>query len=133
MNTSMHGGGVAIVGAAETEHIGGLPDLQMLDLHSQAAHAALRDAGLTPADVDGVATALPLAVDIAHHLGIEARWLDGTMVGGCSYLVLVRHAAAAIASGAATTVLITHGESGRSRVGMPPFGLDPASMLGQFE
>jgi acetyl-CoA acetyltransferase len=55
------------------------------------------------------------------------------MVGGCSFLLHVRHAAAAIASGAADVVLVTHGESGRSRVGAPQGRLDPSSLMGQFE
>ena len=38
-------------------------------------------------------------------------------VGGCSFMLHVRHAAAAINEGLCNTVLITHGESGRSRVG----------------
>jgi acetyl-CoA acetyltransferase len=45
----------------------------------------------------------------------------------------VRHAAAAIASGAAEVVLVTHGESGRSRVGAPPYQANSASVVGQFE
>jgi acetyl-CoA acetyltransferase len=129
----MHGGGVAIVGAAETDEIGVLPNTSMIELHAQAARAALRDAGLTVADVDGVATAGPFAMEVSHHLGVTPRWLDGTSVGGCSFLLHVRHAAAAIAAGAAETVLITHGESGRSQVGMPPWVQSPSSMAGQFE
>lgn len=133
MSGGMHGGGVAIVGAAETDEIGILPNVSMIELHAQAARAALRDAGLRAVDVDGVATARPWAMEVSHHLGITPRWLDGTMVGGCSYLAHVRHAAAAIAAGAASVVLITHGESGRSRVGMGLFQGNPSSATGQFE
>ncbi|MHC5794846.1 thiolase C-terminal domain-containing protein [Lacisediminihabitans sp. FW035] len=130
--TSMHGD-IAIVGAAETPKIGALPGVSMLELHSQAARAAVRDAGLTLDDIDGIATAGPMAMEVSHYLGITPRWLDGTMVGGGSFMLLVRHAAAAIAAGAATTVLITHGESGRSQVGMPPWTRSPSSLTGQFE
>ncbi|MGI5269795.1 thiolase C-terminal domain-containing protein [Nonomuraea sp. CA-218870] len=129
----MHGGRIAIVGAAETDEIGTLPNTSMLQLHAEAGLNALRDAGLTPADVDGVATAGPLALDVAHHLGIHPRWADGTMVGGCSFLLHVRHAAAAIAAGAADVVLITHGESGRSRVGARQWGGQNETPAGQFE
>ena len=45
----------------------------------------------------------------------------------------VRHAAAAINEGLCKTVLITHGESGRSRVGAGRFGASPSSLNGQFE
>ncbi|SOC50943.1 Acetyl-CoA acetyltransferase [Blastococcus aggregatus] len=131
--TSMHGGGIAIVGASETTEIGSLPGISTLDLHAQAARNALADAGLTVQDVDGIATAGPFAHEVSHHLGITPRWLDGTMVGGCSFMLHVRHAAAAIAAGAADVVLVTHGESGRSRVGVGGRGPNPASPQGQFE
>jgi acetyl-CoA acetyltransferase len=131
--TSMHGGQVAIIGASETDEVGVLPDRAMIQLHAEAGLNALADAGLTAADVDGVATAGPLPLEVSHHLGIQPRWLDGTMVGGCSFMLHVRHAAAAIAAGAADVVLVTHGESGRSRVGVGPYGRNPASAQGQFE
>lgn len=131
--SGIHGGAVAIVGAAETDDIGHLPGMSMLDLHAQAALRALQDAGLTVADVDGIITAGPMAMEVSDYLGIVPRYLDGTMVGGGSFMLHVRHAAAAIASGAAEVVLITHGESGRSRVGMPPWNRAPSSLPGQFE
>jgi len=106
--TSMHRGDIAIVGASETDEIGTLPQMSALELHAQAGRNALRDAGLTIADVDGIATAGPLAMEVSHHLGIQPRWLDGTMIGGGSFLLHVRHAAAAIAAGAADVVLVRH-------------------------
>lgn len=130
---SMHNGGVAIIGAAETDEIGVLPDTSTFQLHANAALNALADTGLTVHDVDGVATTLPLAHEVADYLGIRPRWVDSTMVGGCSYMLHVRHAAAAIAAGAADVVLITHGESGRSRVGVGPWAMNPSSLAGQFE
>jgi acetyl-CoA acetyltransferase len=132
--SSMHNGNVAVVGAAETTGLGTLPGMSMIELHAEAARNALADAGLTPADIDGIATAGPLPMEVSHHLGITPRWLDGTMVGGCSFMLHVRHAAAAIAAGAATTVLITHGESGRSRAGMDRMtGMVTDTPGGQFE
>jgi acetyl-CoA acetyltransferase len=131
--TGMHGGDVAIIGASETREVGVLPDRSMLQLHAEAALLALADAGLTAADVDGVATAGPIPLEVSHHLGITPRWLDGTMVGGCSFMLHVRHAAAAIAAGEASVVLITHGESGRSRVGTGARRASASSAQGQFE
>ena len=78
---------------------------------------AMQDAGLKPGDIDGVACAGESPTNIAHYLGIVPTWVDGTQVGGCSFMLHVRHAAAAINEGLCSTVLITHGESGRSRVG----------------
>ena len=48
-------------------------------------------------------------------------------------MIHVRHAAAAIASGLCETVLITHGESGRSGVGRTRNVVAPTSLTGQFE
>ena len=76
----------------------------------------MADAGLKPADIDGIATAGETPVTITHYLGITPKWVDGTAVGGCSFMIHVRHAAAALESGMCNTVLITHGESGRSGV-----------------
>lgn len=129
----MHDGRVVIAGAAETKTIGVRPDISVLELHAEAARNALADAGLSISDIDGIATTRPSPVEVAHHLGIEARWFDGTAIGGCSYIAHVRHAAAAVASGAATTVLVVHGESGRSRVGAELRLKDPSSPAGQFE
>ena len=56
-----------------------------------------------------------------------------TAVGGCSFMIHVRHAAAAIASGLCETVLITHGERGRSGVGRSRNVVGPTSLAGQFE
>ncbi len=124
---------VAIVGAAETTELGKIPDLSVIGLHADAALNALTDAGLRPSDIDGVATAGESPTSIAHYLGITPSWVDGTTVGGCSFMLHVRHAAAAIEAGLCSTVLITHGESGKSRVGAGGFNRPAASLSGQFE
>ncbi len=129
----MRPGSVAIVGAAETEELGRLPDRSAIDLHAESARLALADCGLTTADIDGIASAGIPPIEVAHHIGARPTWIDSTSVGGCSFLVHVRHAAAAITAGMAHTVLITHGESGRSRVGQPRHAPDPQSARGQFE
>ena len=126
---------VAIVGASETTELGRIPDLSQLQLHADAALNAMADAKIKPSDIDGVATAGASPTEIAHYLGIEPRWADGTSVGGCSFMLHVRHAVAAIEAGHCSTVLITHGESGRSGVGRGGFfgGGGGASLAGQFE
>ena len=126
--------GVIIAGAAETDEIGKLPGKSTLQLHVEAAVNAVADAGLSMRDIDGVATVnAPGPVQVAHALGITPTYVDGTGVGGTSFLLHVRHAAAAIRAGYARTVLITHGESGRSRVGAAPFPRGGSSIPGQFE
>jgi len=126
---------VAIVGAAETAQIGTVAQ-SSLGLAVDAARRALADCGLAPAEIDGVAMSglnpyLPTL--LAHSLGIEARWVDATMVGGCSNVVHLRHAVAAIGTGQCTAVLIAHGESGRSHIGGALFRPAPDSWQGQFE
>ncbi|WP_256838298.1 thiolase C-terminal domain-containing protein [Ornithinimicrobium faecis] len=125
---------VVIMGAAETDQLGKLPDISTLELHLQSARNALRDAGLGIEDIDGIASvSAPGPVTIAHALGITPRWVDTTSVGGASFLFHVRHAVAAIRAGHANAVLVTHGESGRSRVGAPPWAMAKDSLSGQFE
>jgi acetyl-CoA acetyltransferase len=126
--------GVIIAGAAETNEIGKLPDTSTLQLHIEAAVNTVADAGLTMRDIDGIATvSSPGPVQVAHALGITPAWIDGTAVGGTSFLLHVRHAVAAIRAGYVRTVLITHGESGRSRVGAAPWPRGNSSIQGQFE
>jgi acetyl-CoA acetyltransferase len=126
-------GKVVITGAAETERIGVVPDMSVMELHANAARRALADAGLSMSDVDGVASASTSPLAVAHYLGITPTYIDTTSVGGCSFLVHVRHAAAAISAGMVDVVLITHGESGRSRLGVAPRQMDGGSPMGQFE
>ncbi len=88
---SMHGGQIAIVGASETNRIGVVPDRSMIQLHAEAARNALADAGLTPADVDGVATAGPLpwrfpTIWASPPVGSMAQWLAGA--ASCSTCVM---------------------------------------------
>jgi acetyl-CoA acetyltransferase len=124
---------IAIVGAAETTELGRITNLSQIGLHADAALNAMKDAGIGPKDIDGVATAGETPVTIAHYLGITPKWVDGTAVGGCSFMIHVRHAAAAIESGLCRTVLITHGESGRSGIARSRPAVSPGSLQGQFE
>jgi acetyl-CoA acetyltransferase len=124
---------VAVVGAAETTDLGVIPGMSQIQLHADAALNAMKDCGLGPKDIDGIATAGETPVTLAHYLGITPTWADGTAVGGCSFMIHVRHAAAAIEAGLCKTVLITHAESGKSNIGRTPRGVAPDSLNGQFE
>ncbi|MBV1878608.1 MAG: thiolase [Pseudomonadales bacterium] len=125
---------IAIVGAAETTELGRIPGSGQIQLHADAALNALADTGLKLSDIDGIATAGESPTDVAHYLGLAPTWVDGTSVGGCSFMIHVRHAAAAINEGLCHTVLITHGESGRSNIGRSMRGGGGrATLAGQFE
>ena len=103
-----------IVGVAESDEIGRLPNKSSLALHAEAALNALDDAGLSRTDVDGLLTAGWSTLDVAEYLGIEPRFTDSTSVGGSSFVIHVAHAMAAIAAGYCEVALITHGQAGRS-------------------
>jgi acetyl-CoA acetyltransferase len=123
---------VAIVGAAETDALGRLPHLSRLGLHAEAARNALRDAGIAMKEVDGIFSSVADPNELSEYFGIVPRYVDGTTVGGCSAIIQVRHAAAAIAAGYCSVALIVHGESGKSWIDMERAGT-AASPAGQFE
>src|SRR5205823_5827677 len=127
-------GKVAIVGVAESDQIGLVPNKSALQLHAEAAFNALGEAGLTTRDVDAVFTAGVAPTETAEYLGIVPTYTDGTNVGGSSFVIHVGHAVTAIANGLCHVALISHGQSGRSRVGAP--GRAPSggrTLQGQFE
>jgi acetyl-CoA acetyltransferase len=125
-------GTCCIVGVDESDEIGTLPGKSQLTLHLEAATNALRDAGLSVGDVDGVFTAGQHSpATIAEALGITARYVDGTTVGGCSFIIMVGHAVAALHHHLCDVALITHGESGRSGVGVSP--RRDTALPGQYE
>ena len=120
----------AIVGASETTELGSIPDKTAFQLHVDASVNAINDCGIDKNEIDGIATTMSPAA-LAHYLGIIPTWIDNTQVGGTSFLVHVRHAAAAIASGLCETVLVAMAESGRNRVGEQAGRIgDVASMSG---
>ena len=122
-----------IVGAAETTQLGRIPDVSELALHLDAARNAIADCGVDKDEIDGIAGVGRYPTLVAQQLGLRPTYVDGTSVGGCSFLVHVRHATAAIAQGLASMVLITHGESGRSRVGVGGFGGPAGTPAMQFQ
>jgi len=122
----------AIVGAAESEVLGNLPQFSRLGLHADAARRAVADAGLKLTDVDGLFSTVAGPNELSEYLGLVPRYVDSTSVGGCSYMIMVRHAVAAIQAGYCSVALIVHGESGRSRIDTD-LEIAPASPQGQFE
>ena len=121
-----------IVGVDESDEIGTLPHKSQLSLHLEAVTNAVRDAGLRMADVDGIFTAGQHSPALlGEALGITPRYVDGTSVGGCSFIIMVEHAVAALYHGLCDVAVISHGESGRSGVGVSP--RRDLSLSGQYE
>jgi acetyl-CoA acetyltransferase len=121
-----------IVGVDESDEIGTLPGKSQLTLHVEAINNAVRDAGLKVADIDGVFTAGQHSpATIAEAIGVIPRYLDGTTVGGCSFIIMVGHAMLALHHGLCDVAVISHGESGRSGVGVTP--RRDTALPGQYE
>jgi acetyl-CoA acetyltransferase len=110
--------GVAIAGAAECDL--GQTGRSILELQTQAVTRALADAGLTLADVDGVATngiSRFSATQLADYLGLQPAWCDSTFAGGAVFEMYVARAAQAIAAGQCTTVVISYASNQRTTRG----------------
>ncbi len=63
-------GSIAIVGVAESDNIGRVPEKGPMELHAEAGRNALADAGIDKSEVDGVFTAGYSTYDIAEYMGI---------------------------------------------------------------
>jgi acetyl-CoA acetyltransferase len=102
--------GARIVGAGQTVYAKKSPHT-VQKLIYDAGRAALHDAGLRWAQVDGLAiTSFMLPPDnvstVAEHLGIEARFLFQGLYGGASGIIGMAHAARAIRDGACDVVVV---------------------------
>ncbi len=106
-----------IVGIGESR-CGKVPDRSALQLQSDAARAALDDAGLTLADIDGLITT-PVRVEpwnmpcgvVASFLGVQPAYLSTLDLAGASGAAMIHHAAMAVASGQCYTVLCVAGQN----------------------
>jgi acetyl-CoA acetyltransferase len=107
---------VAVAGVALSD-VGSTPAKTSYGLIAQASRRAAADAGLRPADIDGLcstSTGIMAPIDVGEYLGIQPRWVDSTSVGGATWEVMAAHAADAIAQGHADVVLLTYGSTARS-------------------
>jgi acetyl-CoA acetyltransferase len=98
--------------------LGKVPGMDALQLQRAAALAALDDAGLALAEVDGLLTtpvrvaqwAMPVGM-VAQGLGIRPGYMATLDVAGASGTALVHHAAMAVATGQAKAVLCVAGQN----------------------
>jgi acetyl-CoA acetyltransferase len=112
-------GKAAIVGVADAASPSGDLELHGRALEAAMIREALDDAGLAISDVDAVFSAGD-AMGLPEFLGVQPRWVDGTMTGGSSFEVHVQHAATAIALGlcdVAVSVYASTPHSDRKRGG----------------
>src|SRR5690606_11112831 len=106
---------IAGIGQTEFSKASGRSELQ---LAAEAATAAIADAGMTPADIDGMVTFTLDANDellLMRSIGIpELRYWSRTPHGGAGAHTTVQHAALAVNGGAAKAVLIYRAFNERS-------------------
>jgi acetyl-CoA acetyltransferase len=109
--------GVALVGAAEADSIGIVPDKSAVQMHAEAAANALDHANLRLCDVDGLFTCgldfMP-SLMVSEYLGLRPRQSSSDSIGGSSFVAHVHEAVRAIRSGTCEVALVTHGETRRS-------------------
>ena len=67
----------------------------------------------------------------ARRSASSPRYVDGTTVGGCSFIIMVGHAMVALHHGLCDVAVVCHGESGRSGVGVTP--RRDTALPGQYE
>lgn len=106
-------GSAAIVGVADAVSPTGMLGTRGRALEAEVIEAALVDAGLNLADVDGVAHPWS-SLDLAEFLGISPTFTESTYTGGSGFELYVEKAAAAIAHGMAEVVVVVYAATPRS-------------------
>jgi acetyl-CoA acetyltransferase len=95
------------------------PDKTEFQIMAESARGALDDCGLKLTDVDGLFAASmsmgPMGVvSLAEYLNLKPRYVDGTNIGGSSFVAHVSHAAAAIHAGLCEVALVLYGSTAAS-------------------
>ncbi|SPP98131.1 thiolase [Bradyrhizobium vignae] len=110
-------GSSAIVGVG-TFGNGESPGFTDIELLARSAQAAVADAGLKVSDIDGLCSASIGAsmwtMPVIEYLGLNPRYIDGTMLGGSSFIAHLLPAMQAIRSGQCSAVLVCYGSAQRS-------------------
>ncbi len=105
------------------------PGRTALELMAEAVHVAISDAGLRLDQVDGLLTGTAMhfmpTLSVAEYLGIRPRFLDGTMIGGSSFVEHLIPAALALEAGLCDVALICYGSNQRTASGRLVSGSEP--------
>ena len=113
-------GSAAIVGVG-LAGIGEAPGKTHLEIMGEAVQKALGEAGLKLSDVDGLFSVnmdnFLVGLTVAEYLGIRPKHVDGTNVGGSSFLNHAISAASALRNGLCDVALICYGSNQRTGAG----------------
>lgn len=117
MATESLRGKTAIIGAGLSE-FGEVPGWSHVELMAQAVGRAIADAGIEKSDIDGVfamvdRAPLPIAM-VSEYLGLRPRVMDGTMLGGSSFVNFLQSAALSLQAGLCDVALIAYGSNART-------------------
>lgn len=131
---------VVIVGIGETA-LGRLPGRSSVDIQAEAVLAALADAGLPLAALDGLVNLDPYATPqsmfsttLAEYLGIQPRFLSTVDVGGTvTGMTMLQQAHWAITSGHCDIAACVYGENTLSARAAGTAGLHMLNLLGVEE
>lgn len=113
-------GAAAIVGLGVTPSWD-MPGFSSLDQLAIAVRAACDDAGIGVHQIDGIFAAtlhqfMP-TLSVAEYLGIRPRFMDGTQIGGSSFLAHLITAAMALQNGLCEVACICYGSNQKSAGG----------------
>ncbi len=112
---------VVIIGIGETP-VGDLPGLTSVDIQANAISLALRDAGLTVRDLDGLINQDPycepntmFSLTLCEYLGASLKWCQTIDVGGMvSSITMLQSAVWAIEAGQCEVAAVVFGENFRT-------------------
>ncbi|CAM3841533.1 thiolase [Bordetella tumulicola] len=110
-------GKTAVVGVGQAG-LGQATGYTEQEILTQAALAAVADAGLSLRDIDGITTCSSLAtmwaMPVIEYLGIQPTFVESSMIGGASYVAHLLPAMHALMSGQCKYVLVCYGSTQRT-------------------
>lgn len=131
-----------IVGVGHTA-FGRLEGRSAWHLETEAAAAAIADAGLRPADVDGLLTdpgpsqgilngITPHFLRLGAQLGLDPSYAGSELLGGAGSVAIVARAALAVEAGLCEACLCVYGDSPLSTPGSFHYGRGDEAAFGFF-
>ncbi|MCC6848039.1 MAG: hypothetical protein IT294_06010 [Deltaproteobacteria bacterium] len=133
----------AVIAGVGHTAFGKFPDRTAWDLEAAAAAAAVADAGLRPADVDGLLTdpgavqgvldgITPHFLRLGSQLGLDPTYTGSEILGGAGSVAIVERAALAVEAGLCEACLCVYGDRALSGAGAYGYGRGDEAAFGFF-